>query len=507
MLREIWLPLGVTLAQLPHMADALLHALTAATAGSYRIERELGRGGMGAVFLARDLALDRDVAIKVLPPDLGLNPTLRERFVREARLAASLSHPNIVHVHAVLEHGDLLAIVMQYVDGETLSQRVARSGPYDAADTARLLQDTSWALGYAHARGIVHRDVKPDNLLIERGTGRPMILDFGIARTDRTQGLTEVGQSIGTPHYLSPEQAAAEEVDGRSDLYSLGCVGFFAATGRTVFEADSAHRLLMLHLTQPAPDVQALRPEFPKPLADVIARALSKERSARFETGEAMAEAIASLHLRTREVAPLLRLLHQQTAQSLQAVLTISVLFAVLWTMSPREDDVMRAFILVLVFTMMLTILGQAFDRVRFAVRQGFTAEDVHAAVATIRDETARAREQLLADPIERGRLNRRKRLAFYGGLFGGLSQPMAIAMFASARSGGTRQVQTSGVILVLVGAVAIGASIALWAMRPVRITLAQRLAGRFWLSAAGRWMFARAERRYAAELATRSGR
>ncbi|WKW11143.1 serine/threonine-protein kinase [Pseudogemmatithrix spongiicola] len=484
------------------MSDPIRRALESAVAGAYRIERELGRGGMGAVFLARDLALDREVAIKVLPPDLATNATLRERFVREARLAASLSHPNIVHVHAVLEHGELLAIVMQYVDGETLTERVARSGPYDAADTARLLQDTAWALGYAHARGIVHRDVKPDNLLIERGTGRPMILDFGIARTEQAKGLTEVGQSIGTPHYMSPEQAAAEEVDGRSDLYSLGCVGFFAATGRTVFQAEAAHRLLMLHLTQAAQDVTELRPEFPKPLSDVIARALRKDRGERFETGEEMAEAIAALHLRAREVAPLLRLLHQQTAQSLQAVLTMGVLFVVLWSLSPRQDDVMRAFILVLFLTMLITILGQSFDRVRFAVRQGFTAPDVRTAVEAITDETARAREQLLSDPLEFARLQRRKRIAFFGGLLGGLSQPVAISMFVSARIDGVRQVQTLGIVIVLIGAMAIGASVALWAMRPVRITLAQRLAGRFWLSAAGRWMFARAERRYAAELA-----
>jgi serine/threonine-protein kinase len=495
------LPSGRPPPQVPGVPDAILSALTTATAGAYRIARELGRGGMGAVFLARDLTLDRDVAIKVLPPDLAINPTLRERFVREARLAASLSHPNIVHVHAVLEHDDLLAIVMQYVDGETLTERVARSGPYDAADTARLLQDTAWALGYAHARGIVHRDVKPDNLLIERGTGRPMILDFGIARTEHAKGLTEVGQSIGTPHYMSPEQAAAEEVDARSDLYSLGCVGFFAATGRTVFQADAAHRLLMLHLTQPAPDVLELRPEFPRPLADVIAKALRKDRSERFDTGEAMAEAITALHLRAREVAPLLRLLHLQTAQSLQAVLTMSVMFFLLWMFLP-DDEVMRAFLQVLFVTMVLTVLAQSFDRVRFAVRQGFTAQDVATAVAAITDETARAREQLLADPLELRRLQRRQRLAVSGLVLGVLSQPLAIKIFSVARLQDTRTLQWVGIAVLLAGAIAVGGAVALWAMRPVRVTAPQRLAGRFLRSRAGRWMFARAERRYARELA-----
>jgi serine/threonine-protein kinase len=294
------------------MGDPIRESLEKSVAGRYAVLRELGRGGMGAVFLATDLSLDREVAIKVLPPELAVQPALRERFVREARLAASLSHPNIVHVHAVEEHGDLLAFVMQYVDGETLTERVARSGPYDAQDCARLLQDTAWALGYAHARGIVHRDVKPDNLLIERGTGRALIMDFGIARQERATNLTEVGHSIGTPHYMSPEQAAAEQVDGRSDLYSLGCVGFFAATGRPPFEAESAHKLLMQHLTVPAPAVATVRAEFPTGLSAVIARALEKDPADRFATGEAMADAIGALQLRSREVAPLLRLFHSR---------------------------------------------------------------------------------------------------------------------------------------------------------------------------------------------------
>lgn len=460
---------------------------------------------MGAVFLARDLTLDREVAIKVLPPDLAINATLRERFVREARLAASLSHPNIVHVHAVLEHGELLAIVMQYVDGETLSDRVERSGPYDAADTARLLQDTAWALGYAHARGIVHRDVKPDNLLIERGTGRPMILDFGIARTESAKSITEVGQSIGTPHYMSPEQAAAEEVDGRSDLYSLGCVGFFAATGQTPFIADSAHRLLMLHLTQAPPEVTDLRPEFPKPLSDVIARALKKGREERFESGEAMAEAIAALQLRSREVAPLLRLFHQQTAQSFQALLTITVLFLVLMQFMPREDEAMRAMTTILLATMAVTIVVQTFERVRFAVRQGFTAADTVAAVDAIADETARGREQLLSDPVERSRIKRRKLMAMVGGFLGGISQPIGLVALSEVNDG-VRQISMAGALVLVFGAICIGLSFALFAMRPVRITAAQRLAARFLKSTLSAALFARAERRYGRELQRSKG-
>ena len=215
-------------------------------------------------------------------------------------------------------------------------------------------------------------------------------------------------------------------------------------------------------------------------------------------------DAIGALDIRVREVAPLLRLLHQQTAQSLQAILTMVVVFAILWGLAPRNDEVGHAFLVVLFLTMAATVVGQAFDRVRFVVRQGFTVSDVHAAVDAITDETARAREQLQADPVEFRRIRRRRRISFYGGLLGLVSQPIAISLFVSAREDGLRQVQTTGVLIVLGGAVAIGTAIALWAMRPLRITVAQRIAGRFWRVAVGRWMFARAERRYARELSAR---
>jgi len=486
------------------VADPIRASLEHAVEGRYTIVRELGRGGMGAVFLARDLSLDRDVAIKVLPPELAVQAALRERFVREAKLAASLSHPNIVHVHAVEEHGDVLAFVMPYVDGETLTERVARSGPYDAQDCARLLQDTAWALGYAHARGIVHRDVKPDNLLIERGTGRALIMDFGIARRERTSSLTEVGHSIGTPHYMSPEQAAAEQVDGRSDLYSLGCVGFFAATGRPPFDAESAHKLLMQHLTVAAPTVSAVRPEFPPALSAVIARSLEKDPAARFPTGEAMADAIGALQMRSREVAPLLRLFHQQTAQSLQALLMLVVVFNLFWQVSSKAHSLFGTMVAVLFATVAFTIVSQALDRVRFAVRQGFTVEDVRAAFAAIADEIARGREQLLADPVERGRIRRRKRIAGVCGFLGGVSLPI---VFRLVRFGGAKrpEIDSTASVVLLLGTIAIGVSIALWTQRPVRVTLAQRAAYRIWTSRFGRAVFARAQRRYAAEIAAKS--
>ncbi len=455
---------------------------------------------MGAVFLANDLSLDREVAIKVLPPELAVQPALRERFVREAKLAASLSHPNIIHVHAVEEQGDVLAIVMQYVDGETLTERIARSGPYDAVDVAKFVQDTAWALGYAHARGIVHRDVKPDNLMIERGTGRAMNMDFGNARQERASGLTEAGHSIGTPTYMSPEQAAAEKVDGRSDLYSLACVAFFAATGRPPFQAESAHKLLIQHLTVPAPTVVSVRPEFPEKLGAVIGKALEKDPAARFANAEAMADAVEALNLRGREVAPLLRLFHQQTAQSLQALLMLTAIFGIFFQFSPSARTLLGSMIAVLFASVALTVVTQTLDRVRFAVRQGFTVADVRSAFDTIADETARGREQLLGDPVERARIQRRKRIAMTGGFIGGMSIPVFLNM-VSFGPGGQKVFTPAGGLLLLGGTVLMGVSIAFWTMRPVRITLAQRVANRIWSSRLGRAIFARAQRRYAREL------
>lgn len=483
------------------MTDPILTTLQSHLAGRYAIERELGRGGMGAVFLARDLSLDREVAIKVMPQELAVLPALRERFVREAKLAASLSHPNIVHVHAVEEQGNFLAIIMQFVDGETLTERVARSGPYDATDTAQLLQDTAWALGYAHARGIVHRDVKPDNLLIERGTGRALILDFGIARREQASTLTEVGQSIGTPAFMSPEQAAAESVDGRSDIYSLGCVGFFAASGRPPFDGTTAHKLLMQHLTAPAPTVVSVRPEFSAGLSTIIDNMMAKDPSARFESGEQLAEAIGALQLRSREVAPLLRLFHQQTAQLLQAVFLLGAVLVAFAFLAPSGDQALTYLMVVFFATIGLTSVGQLFERIRFVVRQGFGISDVRSTVDTIESETERAKAQLLGDPIEARRIQRRKRFSFISGFMCGMLFPIVLR-YLSAKDASTRVISTPGAALLTLAVVMLAMSLAYWAMRPVKITLAQRLAGRFWHSRLGDRLFARAERRYASELA-----
>lgn len=276
----------------PDAASGELAALHEALKGQYCVERELGRGGMGIVVLARDERLDRAVALKVLPPALALQPETRERFLREARMSAQLSHPHIVPVHRADDIGGFAFFAMGFVDGETLGDRIRDRGSLPPAEVVRVLREVAWALAYAHARGIVHRDVKPENILLERSTGRAIVTDFGIARADFHPSLTQDGLVLGTVHYMSPEQASGDVVDGRSDLYALGCVGFFALSGRLPFEGQSPHGILIAHATKEPPPLRSIAPSVPAPLAHVIDRCLSKRPSERFATGEELADAL-----------------------------------------------------------------------------------------------------------------------------------------------------------------------------------------------------------------------
>lgn len=306
--------------------DPILLEVQTALAGRYSVERELGRGGMATVYLARDIRLDRLVAIKVLLPELAVRPELRERFLRETRTAASFSHPNIVPVHAVEETPTLLFFVMGFVDGETLTQVVRRHGPLTATAAARLIQEVAWALSYAHGRGVVHRDVKPDNILLERATGRAMVTDFGIARSFAASGLTQVGEVVGTPHFMSPEQAAGDQLDGRSDLYSLGVASFFAVTGRLPFDGESAQAILAMHMSRPAPPILELRPDLPAPLGDTIDRCLAKEPQDRFSRGEELVDALEGIRAGRKEVPTSIRLWVTRSDQFFRVGLILTLL-------------------------------------------------------------------------------------------------------------------------------------------------------------------------------------
>ena len=284
--------------------DDLFVAFQTALAGRYSIDRELGRGGMGIVYLAREVHLDRPVAIKLLPPDRATDASLRERFLREARLAAKLQHPNIIPIHAVDEAGDFVFYVMAFVDGESLAQRVRSRGPLPATEGARVLRETAWTLASAHAQGVVHRDVKPDNILIEAATQRVLVADFGIAAAMGDNA----GEGIsGTPEFMSPEQALGHELDARSDLYSLGATAFFALSGRLPFEGNTATEVLAKQVTEPAAPLASLGLPLPRKIAALVDRCLAKDPAHRPASATALAEQLGVALEQRREIPVALR--------------------------------------------------------------------------------------------------------------------------------------------------------------------------------------------------------
>ena len=306
--------------------DPLFLAFQLAVAGRYSIDRELGRGGMGVVFLAREVHLDRLVAIKLLPPEKAKQSALRERFLQEARLAAKLSHPHIIPIHAVGEAGEFVFYVMSFVDGETLSQRVRARGPLSASEGTRVLCEVAWALGYAHGQGLVHRDVKPDNILLESASGRALVADFGIAAA---AGSASADGVSGTPEFMSPEQALGGDIDGRSDLYGLGATAFYAFSGRLPCEGKSSTEILARQVTEQAPPLASLGIAVPRKLAHIVDRCLAKDPAHRPQTADALAEHLSEALEQRRELPAALRAFVKRNGRingGMQLIYTVSVL-------------------------------------------------------------------------------------------------------------------------------------------------------------------------------------
>ncbi|HET7613651.1 MAG TPA: serine/threonine-protein kinase [Gemmatimonadaceae bacterium] len=281
---------------------------------NYELEDEVGRGGMGIVYCARDRRLKREIAIKVLPPELSFRADIRQRFLREAETAAQLNHPNIVPIYTVEEKDNLVYFVMAYIKGDNLGVRLQQHGPMPPVEVRRVLREVADALAYAHNRNVIHRDIKPDNIIIDEETGRAMVTDFGIARALTDTGdsrLTATGMAIGTPAYMSPEQSAGDKaIDGRSDLYSLGVVGYQMLCGQTPFVASNTPSMLVKHLSERPIPVDERWPDLPPDLSRAVMMCLEKDPADRFPNAAAFAQALSggampTLATRAQPAAPL----------------------------------------------------------------------------------------------------------------------------------------------------------------------------------------------------------
>jgi len=475
---------------MPSETDAEFIALQEALAGRYSLQRELGRGGMGIVYLAHEVALDRPVALKLLPPHLAAEPGLVERFMREARTAARLSQPNIVPIHRVDRVGRFVFFTMAYVEGESLGAVLRRRGALPAADAARILREVAWALAYAHAQGVVHRDVKPDNILLEEGTGRALVMDFGIAQVSATSGLAGRGEVLGTPEFMSPEQAGGSAVDARSDIYSLGVVGYLMLSGRLPFVGDSPATILAKHMTQPAPPVVGVAPDAPRHLAQAVDRCLAKNPAERFANGEDLAAALSRSLAVRRDIPLPLRVFIKQNREQLRGLPAWGV-----FTVYSAVADVYFAlqpgglpYALVMAGTTGLIAAAPAGMLVRMArqlLKSGYGYRDLLLALKD--DLTARLEEMAFERHAERNWLDRLGSRLWYGGL---------AATFAGT---GLAFVLDLNVTPIWAGLAALtfGGAVATMAALPIVVVRGARRPGlvgkewsRFWGSRFGKWLF-----------------
>ena len=270
------------------MAELLLappkHPEMLGRIGRYDVERLIGSGGMGVVFKAFDTELNRSVAVKVLAPYLAGNGAARSRFAREARAAAAVVDEHVVAIHNVESDGDAPFLVMKYIPGGSLQTRLDRDGPLDVREILRIGMHTAHGLAAAHAQGLIHRDVKPSNILLDEGVDRALLTDFGLARASDDASLTHTGYHPGTPQYMSPEQARGDAVDARTDLFSLGSVMYTMCTGRTPFRAETSYGILRrITDTQPRP-IREINPEVPDWLAGIVDRLHAKSPEDRFDS-------------------------------------------------------------------------------------------------------------------------------------------------------------------------------------------------------------------------------
>jgi serine/threonine-protein kinase len=375
--------------------DAEFFRLQQALAGRYSLDKELGRGGMGIVFLAREVSLDRPVALKLLPPRLAAQPATRERFLREARTAARLSHPNIVQVLSVDEVDDFVFIAMAYIEGESLGQRIRTRGPRPPSEVTRILREVVWALGYAHAQGVVHRDVKPDNILLESANGRALVADFGIASVVESTEREDAERISGTAEFMSPEQALGKAVGPACDMYSLGVVGYYALSGRLPFEGSTPAVILAKHISESPPPLASIAEGVPGKLARAIERCLAKDPADRYSSDEELAEALGLALPERRELPVPLRLFVKREGRlgaggALLYLWVLAMAASLAGSLAPAGLETVSGFG---TFFAGLTLVpaGIVINRARRLLKSGYGPEEMSIA---FKGEVERAREE-----------------------------------------------------------------------------------------------------------------
>lgn len=407
------------------MSDDALAELQDVLAGVLSIERELGRGGMGTVYLARDVALDRPCALKVLHQDQARDPEQRARFMREARTGARLSHPHIVPIYDVGESGDHVWFVMGLVDGESLRDRVARQGGLPADDVERLLREIGWALANAHARGILHRDVTLDNILIDRRSGRAMLADFGIAAT--IDG-GDAGPLIGTAAYLAPDLIRGDPPSPQSDLYALGIVGWTSLTGFLPFADEDPAAVLLRQLHDDIPSLERAAAATPSRLRRAIEALLERDPGARPTTAEAWLEMLEEPARAVQLAEPLRAWLQTRAAAAPYYALAMTLLamatgFSLQIAAGSLVFGLLGATLVAGAAVLTLPLIvqtGIALSAIRRIARSGFGIEDMR--IALDRHLVARRRAGPIA-PSTAGRMIR------HGGTIAGLAATVVLAL------------------------------------------------------------------------------
>jgi len=443
---------------------------------------------MGIVFLAREVALDRMVALKLLPPEMAARPEVKEGFLREARTAARLSHPNIVQIYAVDEADDFVFFAMAFVDGGTLGDRIRDRGPVSNSEAVRMLREVSWALGHAHLQGVIHRDVKPDNILLDEESGRAMVTDFGIAVVAEDADAESTTQVVGTAEFMSPEQATGRSVDARSDLYSLACVGFYALSGRFVFAGATAAEVLIAHVNEPAPSVLSAAPHVPPAVASALDRCIRKDPEQRFAGGEALADALQPQSDTGRELAVPLRVFIKETRDW---ETTVSVSLATLFVTVPAVAVAVGAMgvndasgLLMAMAGVVAATLGIPFlsllRQTRRLLKSGFTQAD--ATVAFLKDIDRKEEEFRFQVGDRVTAIDRALRALKLGGL--GIGSALLASIFLGAPED----------LFVILGVATFDAGIFAALIQEVRARARGDVMGerylRFWKSKAGRKLF-----------------